>query len=79
MAYGTNSVSVIESSTKGSHSYDIRELYKKVDAEVDRMNKQGYKVVSVTPITGSDYDNSENQSYGESFTTAILIVFEAIE
>jgi len=64
------------------YSHDLKQAYENVEMEIERHNSNGYKVVSVTPITGGkyDYSNSENESYGYgySYTTGILIVFEEI-
>lgn len=66
-----------------NHSNKLDEAFNNVDREIKEQNSNGYKVVSVTPLTasGKDYDDTENQSYGYgySFTTGILIVFEEIK
>ena len=59
------------------------QLYKNIRAYIEKYNKENYKVVSVTPLTSSNYhsDDTENKSfgYGYSFTSAIIIVFEKKE
>jgi hypothetical protein len=81
-----NRTILVNVNLKDNHSHNLKEAFEQVQQTVNEQNAQGYKVVSVTPLTGSDYrsdyDNSENQSYGYgygySFTTGIILIFEQI-
>ncbi|WPR76264.1 hypothetical protein [Algoriphagus sp. NG3] len=78
-----NRTVLVKVDLEDNYSHKLDEAFQQVDEIINENNNQGYKVVSVTPLTasGNYYDNSENQSYGYgySFTTGILIVFEEIE
>ena len=75
-----NRVEFVKVDLEGNYDHTLREAFEKVKRVIEDFNDQGYKVVTVTPLTGSDnyYDDTENRSYGYgySFTTGILIVFE---
>jgi hypothetical protein len=78
-----NRTVLVKVDLEDNHSHKLNEAFQEVDEIINQNNNQGYKVVSVTPLTasGNYYDNSENESYGYgySFTTGILIVFEEVE
>jgi hypothetical protein len=78
-----NRTVLVKVDLEDNYSHKLDEAFQQVDEIINQNNNQGYKVVSVTPLTasGNYYDNSENESYGYgySFTTGILIVFEEIE
>ena len=78
-----NRTVLVKVDLEDNYSHKLDEAFQQVDEIINENNNQGYKVVSVTPLTasGNYYDNSENQSYGYgySFTTGILIVFEEID
>ncbi|MCB0447722.1 MAG: hypothetical protein KDD03_09465 [Gelidibacter sp.] len=81
-----NRTILVNVNLEGNYNHNLNEAFEQVRQAVDEQNAQGYKVVSVTPLTGSDssfdYDNSENQSYGYgygiSFTTGIILIFEEV-
>lgn len=77
-----NKTVLIKVDLEGNWPNKLEEAYKNIEKTIENYNNQGYKVVSITPLTAGvkDYDSSENQSYGYgySFTTGILIVFENI-
>lgn len=73
-----NRVELIQHSLENNIDSDVRNLYQKVDQKVSQMNEQGYKVISTIPLTGSYYDNSDNASYGVSFTSGIILIFEEV-
>jgi hypothetical protein len=78
-----NRTVLVKVDLEDNYSHKLDEAFQQVDEIINQNNNQGFKVVSVTPLTasGNYYDNSENESYGYgySFTTGILIVFEEIE
>lgn len=78
MDCSTNSVSVVKTNMEGDRGYKVENLHKEGDEEINRMNRQGYKVISVTPLTGGSYVDTEKSSYGISFTIGILIGFKVV-
>ena len=59
------------------------ELARDVGTAVTRLNNDGYKVVSVTPVTSGNYDHGLRSNggygYGYSYTEGIIIVAERIK
>lgn len=55
---------------------DGEKLSKLIEKEVSKLNKEGYKVVSVTPITSGNYGLCGEILYGCSYTEGIIIVGE---
>lgn len=49
---------------------------------IEKHNEDGYKVVTVTPLTEGHYDYQEDDNksygYGYSYTTGIVVVFEKV-
>ena len=77
-----NHIELIKVNLEGNYTSRLKEAYEKVDSIVSKLNNKGYKVVTITPLTGSEnyYDDTENKSYGYgfSFTIGLLVVFEEI-
>ena len=71
-----NRVTLIKKELDGAFEGDIDKLYEKVHTAITEQNLRGYKVVSITHLTGGKYDDSEGTSYGYSYTMGVLIVFE---
>ena len=75
-----NRTVLVQHSLEGDANMDRVQLLRLIEAEIQNQNNQGYKVVSVMPLTNSnnDYQDDENQSYGYgySFTGGAIIVFE---
>ena len=78
-----NKVELVDVNLEDNYSVNLKEAYQKVDSIIESYNTNGYRVVSVTPLTGSGYHYDDNEKtsygYGYSFTTGILIVFEEIQ
>ena len=78
-----NQIETISVNFEGNKKHKIEDAFKIVKETIKKYNENNYKVVSVTPLTSSDYysDDTENKSfgYGYSFTSAIIIVFEKKE
>jgi len=49
-------------------------LEEKINKEIESQNTAGFEVVTVTPITASNYD-SINEGF-ESYTCGVVIVFK---
>lgn len=77
-----NETVLIAANLEGKNSLAGTSVFVDVSEKIGEYNDKGYRVVSVTPLTGSSnfWDNSKNESYGygESFTIGILIIFEKI-
>lgn len=72
-----NITELIRVSLEDSHSFRLDELEKQVAETVARRNEEGYKVISMTPLTGSNAEsNTESYCFGVSFTIGMLITFE---
>lgn len=69
-----NKVEVIEVDMDRSDGLKVAD--KKMSDLVEEYNENGFKVISVSPISKGYYDSAENQSYGYSYTAGFLIVFE---
>lgn len=62
-------------------------LAKDMDTAVARLSSEGYRVVSVTPVTSGNYDHDNfggigrdgGYGYGYSYTEGIIIVAERIK
>jgi hypothetical protein len=54
--------------------------YEKVDKVIKQYNNEGYKVVSITPITGSEKadDIYPGNHYYITFTRGVILVFEKV-
>ena len=78
-----NKTVLVKVDLEDNYNNKLNEAFQQVDEIITQNNNQGYKVISVTPLTasGNYYDNGDNVSYGYgySFTSGILIVFEEIE
>ena len=78
-----NKTVLVKINLENNKEADLTEAYDKVYNIIQKHNELGYKVVSVTPLTASDYtyDDADSKSYGYgySFTNGIIIVFEKIK
>lgn len=78
-----NKTVLVKVDLEDNYSHKLDEAFQHVDEIINENNNQGFKVVSLTPLTasGNFFDDSENKSYGYgySFTTGIIIVFEKID
>jgi len=70
-----NKTILIEGDLKNDDESKVIRLGQKVEKAIKKANKDGYKVISVTGLNGSDSDFSE---YGFSYTAGVLIVFEKV-
>jgi hypothetical protein len=56
---------------------DSERLQRDVQLALEELNREGYEVVAITPITSGNYSSSSNDyggyGYGFSYTDAILI------
>lgn len=54
--------------------------YEEVDKVIKQYNNEGYKVVSITPITGSERadDIYPEYNYYITFTRGVILVFEKV-
>lgn len=72
-----NITELIRVNLEDSHSFRLDTLDKLVSEAVSRRNEEGYKVVSMTPLTGSNAESStKSYCFGVSFTIGMLITFE---
>jgi len=78
-----NKTVLIKVDLEDNLSSNLNDAFQNVDQVIKEQNDQGFKVVSVTPLTAGvkEYESTENQSYGYgySFTTGLIIVFEEIQ
>ena len=77
-----NKTVLVKINLENNRESDLIQAYDKVNNIIHEHNELGYKVVSVTPLTASDYSyddaDSKSYGYGYSFTNGIIIVFEKI-
>lgn len=77
-----NIIDCVRISFESSGSSRFEQAEKQLDDLIKTRNSNGYKVVSVTPVISghSDYDNTENQSYGYGYgyTSGFVIIFEMV-
>ena len=60
-----NKTVLVKVDLEDNHSHRLNEAFEQVDETVNQHNNQGYKVVSVTPLTasGNYYDNTDALIY----------------
>ena len=78
-----------ETNTSLSRVKYLQKLLEKVEEEISELNKNGYKVLSITPLTdGTSIENyeydDEKQEYlylrgGYGSTAGIILVFEKMD
>jgi hypothetical protein len=73
-----NRTVLVNVNLEDNYSYMLDKAFQEVDEIINQNNNQGYKVVSVTPLTASGKYTEYTIGYGYSFTTGILIVFEKL-
>jgi hypothetical protein len=71
-----NRVVTVKADFKGEWGHEITDLENKVREVVNDHNKDGFKVVSVTNLVGSNQSTEGDYPYAESYTTGVLIIFE---
>jgi hypothetical protein len=75
-----NKVEIIKVELAGNYLSKLNKAQQEVENVINRYNDHKYKVVSVTPLTGSYSEDGTYRynGYGYSFTIGIMIVFEKI-
>jgi hypothetical protein len=66
----------IEHSLRGARDRDLTALHDKVQSQVDAQEREGYKLISVTPLTRSSQSEDNGRPYSDSYTCGILLVFD---
>lgn len=65
---------------KPTDKIDTEQLNNDLQAEITKLNNDGYKITSITPVTsGNDsYRNGVGYGYGYSYTEGLIILAEKL-
>lgn len=59
---------------EGKKTIDGERLNTDLQMVLDALSKENHLVVSITPITSSDYQTMGNHAYGISYTEGLIVV-----
>ena len=75
-----NKVETIKVNLKAGELHEIDSLDAQLKSLISNYNNDGYKVISITPLTSGEYEMGDIDAggFGFGYTSGLIVVFEKV-